>query len=89
MLKLTHTLYSHPLQYTVKIYPTAAYFSDLADQEGSLLFALSVFAIFAILFALLFMYDVLVARRQRNLLQKATRTYEIVSSMFPQNVQSR
>lgn len=58
--------------YTLKMYPTVAYFSALGDSEGSLSFALLVFAIFAIPIFLLLVYDFLVARPQRNLLNKVT-----------------
>lgn len=74
--------------YSASIYPTVAY-ADQYFSDFPIVFAVLVITCFLIATMCFAMYDVLVQRRQQKLLETATKTNAIVSSLFPSNVRDR
>mmetsp|Transcript_2532 Transcript_2532/g.6835 ORF Transcript_2532/g.6835 Transcript_2532/m.6835 type:complete len:598 (-) Transcript_2532:14-1807(-) len=75
-------------RYQFFVYPT----QDLQDEyvtDEPLIFTIIVCTIFVFTTAVFFLYDFFVRRRQRLVMDRATRTGEIVSSLFPENVRAR
>ena len=69
------------------MYPTETYFET--DNMVGIKFAVAVAVSFGLVTWLVYMYDRLVTRRQRELVESANKTRAIVSSLFPENVQER
>jgi hypothetical protein len=74
--------------YSASIYPTM----DFADEyftDFPIIYAVMVITSFVIATICFAIYDILVQRRQRKLLEAANKTNAIVSSLFPSNVRDR
>lgn len=82
------TLNQDMCRYTLSIYPT-----EDADQYHNdffpLIVTLTVAAVFLMTVAVFYLYDVMVERRQRVVLDTAQRSTAIVSSIFPKTVRDQ
>lgn len=74
--------------YQIRVYPSARFADDYGTKTPFIV-TFCVAAVFLFTVFTFFFYDTLVERRQRLLLQKATQTHKIVSSLFPKNVRDR
>lgn len=74
--------------YYLSIYPTEEY-ADQYFSDFPIIYAVLVITCFLIATLCFAMYDILVQRRQRKLLETAQKTSAIVSSLFPSNVRDR
>lgn len=74
--------------YKIRVYPSTTFSEDYASKTPAVI-TLSVACVFVFTVFTFFLYDTLVERRQRLLVQKATQTHQIVSSLFPKNVRDR
>jgi hypothetical protein len=74
--------------YSIHVYPSQE-FSDDYKTSTPIIITCSVAIIFVFTVVMFFVYDRLVEKRQSLILQKATQTSAIVSSLFPENVRDR
>ena len=74
--------------YTTAVYPTRA-LEDTYHSNEPIIYSLVVVTVFVFTAMTFAFYDWMVARRQKKVLNTATRTKAIVSSLFPKNVQER
>jgi hypothetical protein len=74
--------------YRIVVYPSQALEDVFVNRQPVIFMAIAV-SIFTFTSMVFVMYDVLVARRQRILMAKALQSGAIVSSLFPENIQSR
>lgn len=74
--------------YTLAVYPSEE-LENVFLTNKSTLYTLLVASIFLFSSLVFVTYDILVARRQRIVTRKAIQSGAIVSSLFPENVQSR
>jgi hypothetical protein len=80
------SFYSGDCHYTVSIYPSQDFYPS-SSSPGIMTFAVAIIFAFAIF--MFFVYDRLVERRQKLVLDKAVQSTAIVSSLFPKNVRDR
>jgi hypothetical protein len=80
------SFYKDVCHFTVSIYPSKA-FHHTTNSPAIMTFAVAIIFAFAIF--MFFVYDRLVERRQRLVLNKAVQSTAIVSSLFPKNVRDR
>jgi hypothetical protein len=74
--------------HTISIYPSTE-FLDTYKSSTPVIITFAVAVIFAFAVAMFVVYDRLVERRQKLVLQKAVQSTAIVSSLFPKNVRDR
>lgn len=74
--------------YAIRIYPSDS-FSQEYHTNTPMVITVSVAIVFILTVLLFFVYDCLVERRQKILLDKATRTHQIVASLFPKHVRDQ
>jgi hypothetical protein len=74
--------------YELRIFPTTT-MENYYTSSNPILYAIVTFLIFAAMAVSFMAFDYSVARRQDDVLAKATRTNAIVSSLFPSNVRDR
>jgi len=72
-------------RYSLHIYPTMES-EDLYHSMLPLITTLTVAAVFVMTAVVFYLYDVMVERRQKVVLDKAQRSTAIVSSLFPKNI---
>ena len=74
--------------FTVNVYPSNMMRNDYTSNQP-ILFAIVAVLIFVFTTSLLVVYDCIVERRQKLVMNKAIRSTAIVSSLFPSEVQNR
>ena len=82
------TLNQDVCRYTLQIYPTREG-DDYHNNFFPLSMTLTVAAVFLMTAAVFYLYDVMVERRQKVVLDTAQRSTAIVSSIFPKNVRDQ
>jgi class 3 adenylate cyclase len=75
-------------KYSAHVYPSER-FADNYKTNTPVLITVAVAFVFVFTVLVFFIYDRLVEKRQSIILQKATQTSAIVSSLFPENVRDR
>ncbi|CAB9525455.1 Receptor-type guanylate cyclase gcy (Partial), partial [Seminavis robusta] len=75
-------------QYSARIYPSEEWQSDFFTAQPYA-YAFAVVGCFALTTLVFIIYDILVQRRQKKVMETATKTNAIVTSLFPSNVRSR
>jgi len=74
--------------YAIRIYPSATFVAEYTTSTPMVI-TLAVAIVFVFTLFMFFVYDRLVERRQKILLDKATRTHQIVASLFPKHVRDQ
>lgn len=73
---------------TIHIYPTREFHSTYVTNRPLIYTSVSV-AMFLLTFIAFFVYDMILERKQRKIINAAQRSNALVSSLFPENVRSR
>lgn len=68
--------------YEIEVYPSQDFYDDY-NTKAPIVLAFSIVALFIFMICMFLCYDQLVERRQKVVLQKATQSTAIVSSLFP------
>lgn len=76
------------IQYSLRVYPSQAT-EDKYISNHSVKFAGTVAGVFAFAAVIFVIYDVLISRRQRIVMQRAIASGEIVTSLFPKQVRTQ
>jgi hypothetical protein len=74
--------------YTLNVYPTTTY-EDSYSSNNPLYYLLVVLAIFVATCVAFFVFDCLVQRKQRMLMESARKQNALVSSLFPKSIQKK
>ncbi len=75
-------------QYSLRVYPTEELYKDY-NNYFPLVITMTVAAVFILTAAVFILYDMMVEKRQRMVLDTAKRSTAIVSSIFPKNVRDQ
>lgn len=75
-------------QYKIHVYPSEKFYKDYRT-ETPLVITFAIVAVFLFTTFMFLVYDRLVERRQKLVLQKATQSTAIVTSLFPKQVRDR
>ena len=74
--------------YTIRTYPSDS-MVDLYTTSTPVVITTSVAIVFLFAVLMFFVYDRMVERRQRILMEKAKKTHQIVASLFPKNIRDQ
>jgi class 3 adenylate cyclase len=76
------------VQYSLRVYPSQDMKDDFVTNEP-VIFALIVAMVFVFTSVVFFVYNVLVERRQKVVMDRAVKSAAVVSSLFPENVKEQ
>jgi class 3 adenylate cyclase len=76
------------VQYSLHVYPSQDMKDDFVTKEP-IIFSLVVAMVFVFTSGIFFIYNVLVERRQKLVLDRAVKSTAVVSSLFPENVKEQ
>ncbi len=76
------------LEYTLHIYPTDLFYEKHTTNRP-LVYTLAVVFVFVLTAMSFILYDILVEKRQKKIMDTATKSSAIVNSLFPANVRDR
>lgn len=82
------TLNQDVCRYTLKVYPTEEHFNHYNDNFPVIITS-TVAAVFLFTVAVIIAYDIMIEKRQRQVLDTAKRSTAIVSSIFPKSVRDK
>jgi hypothetical protein len=80
--------HDYECKYEISVYPSST-FAETYQSSTPAIITFAVAIVFALAILMFFIYDRLVERRQRLVLNKAVQSTAIVSSLFPKNVRDR
>jgi hypothetical protein len=76
------------VQYSLRVYPSQDMKNDFVTNEP-VIFSLIVAMVFVFTSGVFFLYNVLVERRQKIVMDRAVKSTAVVSSLFPENVKEQ
>ena len=76
------------VQYSLRVYPSQDMKDDFVTNEP-VIFSLVIAMVFVFTSATFFIYNILVERRQKIVLDRAVKSTAVVSSLFPENVKEQ